>query len=169
LLYPVFEDKKEEESQAPSDPKAKGAKKEEKKAPAKAPAKGGAKGASAEVAAYESPLPLTTAGIESVVLMVDQLFESLPIEALHVFQDIPVVSRDFNLHLHLSRLKRSGHKAELHNNSGLAKEDLSYIIDIPAKEELREVSTTFVETELPKMLPGSSWKGVLNHKDHIPS
>lgn len=55
------------------DKNAKGGKKEEvKKAPAKAPkGRGATASAQAEVAAYESPLPLTTSGIESVVICVD--------------------------------------------------------------------------------------------------
>ena len=47
----------------------------EEVAEAKKAAKGAAKGAkgtsAAEVAAYESPLPLTTSGVESVVIMID--------------------------------------------------------------------------------------------------
>ncbi len=113
--------------------------KEEKKAPpAKAPAKGGKAGggAQAEVAAYESNIPLTTGGVESVVIMVDQMFETLPIEALAIMQKVPVVSRDFNLHLHLHRLKTVGHKAEMHNNFGINKEELNYIVDIPENKTL---------------------------------
>lgn len=51
-----------------------------------APAKGKAdpkKGAaSAEVAAYESPLPTTTAGIESVIFLIDRRIETLPFESM---------------------------------------------------------------------------------------
>ena len=57
--------------------KAAGGKKEDAKKPAKAPPKGAKGTSAAEVAAYESPLPMTTAGVESVVIMVDQLFETL--------------------------------------------------------------------------------------------
>jgi hypothetical protein len=43
---------------------------------------------------------LPTSGIESLILLVDHRIESLPFETLKVFQKIPVLSRDFNLHLH---------------------------------------------------------------------
>lgn len=56
-------------------------KKDDKKG--KPPAKGGKGGAAdALLAAYESNLPLTTAGIESVVLLLDTRLESLPFESL---------------------------------------------------------------------------------------
>ena len=110
-------------------------KEDPKKAPpAKAaPAKGGkpVAGQPVEVAAYESNIPLTTGGVESVVIIVDQMFETLPVEALQVFSKVPVVSRDFNLHLHLHRLKSVGHKAEMHNNLGINKEEMKFIVDIP--------------------------------------
>ena len=110
------------------DPKA-------KQPPAKqaaAPAKGApVKGQEAQLAAYESILPLTTGGIESLVVIVDHCFETLPIESLAVFKSVPVVSRDFNLHVHMNRLKSVNHKAELHNNTGINKEELKYIIDLP--------------------------------------
>jgi hypothetical protein len=49
-----------------------------------APAKGKApaKGQPADLAAYESTLPLTTSGIESIVICVDRRLESLPFEGL---------------------------------------------------------------------------------------
>lgn len=56
-------------------------KKDDKKA--KPPPKGGKGGATdALLAAYESNLPLTTAGIESLVLLLDTKLESLPFESL---------------------------------------------------------------------------------------
>lgn len=85
-------------------------KKDDKKAPpAKAPAKGGAPGKGGDLAAYESNLPLPTSGIESLILLIDHRIESLPIEAMKVFAKVPVVSRDFNIHLYLQRLKTIGH------------------------------------------------------------
>ena len=85
----------------------------------------------AQLAAYESNLPLTSSGIESLILFIDTKIESLPIESLKVFKNVPVLSRDFNLHLYLWRLKALGHMAELHNNKGIPKESLSFIIDPP--------------------------------------
>jgi hypothetical protein len=55
----------------------------------------------------------------------------LPVESLAAFKSVPIVSRDFNLHLHMNRLKSVNHKAELHNNTGINKEELKYIIDLP--------------------------------------
>ena len=101
--------------------------------------------------------------------MVDQMFETLPMEALQVFQRVPVISRDFNLHLHLHRLNSVGHKAEMHNNQGINKEELKYIVDIPANDELRTNGSSFVKDELTKILPGSKWEGIMTHSDHIPS
>jgi hypothetical protein len=74
---------------------------------------------------------LTTGGIESLVVIIDQIFETLPVESLAAFKSVPIVSRDFNLHLHMNRLKSVNHKAELHNNTGINKEELKYIIDLP--------------------------------------
>jgi hypothetical protein len=50
---------------------------------------------------------------------------------LEIFEGIPVVSRDFNLHMYTSRLMRLGHKGELHNNMGISKENLKFIYDPP--------------------------------------
>lgn len=82
------------------------AKKVDPKAKPPAPAKGKApaKGQPSELAAYESTLPLTTGGIESIVILVDRRLESLPFEALECFSKVSVISRDFNLHLHMQRL-----------------------------------------------------------------
>lgn len=109
VINPVLKSPDEEET-APLPGGAKGAvKKDDKKqAPAKAaPAKGSAKGG--ELAAYESNLPLPTSGIESLILLIDNRIESLPIENLKVFGKIPVVARDFNLHLYMNRVKTIGH------------------------------------------------------------
>ena len=169
LIHPEIKEE-EKDGDAAADPKAgKKEKKDDGKKAAKPAGKPGKGGASTEVAAYESPLPLTTGGIESMVIMVDQMLETLPIESLQVFKNIAVVSRDFNLHLHLNRLKNVGHKAEMHNNQGIAKEDLSYIVEIPDKEVLKNIGGHFVQDELPKLTPGSKWEGILTHTDHIPS
>lgn len=82
----------------PADPK-----KPDPKAKAPAPAKGKppAKGMPSELAAFESTLPLTTSGIESIVVCVDKRLESLPFESFEIFNTCAVVSRDFNLHLHM--------------------------------------------------------------------
>ena len=114
-------------------------KKDDKKA-AKPPAKGGKGGAEAQLAAYESNLPLPASGIESLILLLDSKIESLPLESLSVFDKIPVVARDFNLHMQLQRLKSLGHQAELHNNRGVSKEHLSFIVDPPKDDALIEKS-----------------------------
>jgi hypothetical protein len=138
LLNPEV-DVPEEDPQATTGKGGAAAKKEEaKKPPPKAaakPAKGGAAAAQAELSAYESGLPNTTGGVESVVVCVDHRFETLPIEGLNLFRKSPVVSRDLNVHLHMNRLKTVGHKAELHNNRGVSKEDLKYIVDIPTNKD----------------------------------
>lgn len=86
-------------------------KKDDKKAAAKgAPPKGGkAAAGEAQLAAYESNLPLPASGIESVILLIDWKLQSLPLESLKVFKNVPVLARDFNLALHLQRLKSLGH------------------------------------------------------------
>jgi hypothetical protein len=151
-------------AQAPAKGKA-DAKKEDKKA-AKAPAKG--KGAAdAQLAAYESNLPVPSSGIESLVLLVDSKLESLPLESLKVFSGIPVLCRDFNLHMYMQRLKALGHQAELHNNRGVAKETMSYIVDPP--KSLEPQAQALVETELAKMQPGCTWSGILTSTEHTPS
>lgn len=79
-------------------------------------------------------------------MLIDSKIESLPLESLIVFNRIPVVARDFNLHIHLQRLKNLGHQAELHNNRGVQKESLSYIVDIPKEDpNLVKKSTEIVK------------------------
>ena len=57
-------------------------KKPDPKAKAPPAKKAPAKGAPSELAAYESTLPLTTSGIESVVIFIDRRIETLPFESL---------------------------------------------------------------------------------------
>ena len=74
-------------------------KKDDKKG--KAPPPKGGKGYATQLAIYESNLPMTSAGLESVILLIDNKLESLPLENLKVFRDVPVMSRDFNLHMYM--------------------------------------------------------------------
>ena len=113
-----------------------GAKKEEKKAPKDAKKGGGA--SSGELAKYESSLPLPNSEIESVVLLLDWRLSELPLEAMAVFEKVPVVTRDFSLHHYVQRLRRAGHVAGLHNNQGLNKELVRFISDVPKSEALSE-------------------------------
>lgn len=71
------------------------------------------------------------------MIFIDRRIEVLPFESLPCFSKVAVVSRDFNVHLHMQRLIQSGHKAELHNNQGIPKEDVHYVIDVPAVEGLK--------------------------------
>lgn len=146
------------------------AKPDPKKAP---PAKGKPdpkKGtAEKEVAAFESPLPTTTAGIESVIFLIDKRIETLPFESMNAFEKVSAAARDFNLHMHMSRLNAVGHKAELHNNQGLSRDDLHYIVDMPDNEELKEKAEQFITKDMGPLMPGSTWNGILTHKQHIPS
>lgn len=66
-----------------------------------------------------------------MVLLIDHRIESLPFETLPAFAKVPVVARDFNLHMYMQRLKTIGHQAPIHNNTGIQKESLKYIIDAP--------------------------------------
>jgi hypothetical protein len=65
-------------------------------------------------------------------------------------------------------LKNLGHQAELHNNRGVQKENLSYIIDPPKDDALVEKSTA-LKTDMPKMLPGTNWSGIYTATEHNPS
>lgn len=147
--------------------KGKDAKKDDKKDKGKAPPAKGKGGAEAMLAAYESNLPLTSSGIESLVLILDTKLESLPLESLKVFRDIPVISRDFNLHMYVQRLKALGHQADLHNNKGIAKDKLGYIVDPP--KSLEREATDLVKEEFGKMQNGLTWTGVLTNAEHSPS
>jgi len=124
------------------------------------------KGAKDELPKYESNLPLPASGIESMVLLLDSRLSVLPVEACEIFQKVPVLTRDFSLHMYTNRLMNLGHKAELHNNQGIAKDSMTYIYDSPSsiydqfKEEIIDSHT--------KLVPGSQWNGV-DTKDHIPS
>ena len=82
---------------------------------------------------------------------------------------MPVVSRDFNLHLHMSRLKSVGHKAELHNNVGINKEEIRYIVDLPSVPSIQESGSKLVKELMPKMLANSKIDGILTHQTHAPS
>lgn len=168
LLNPESDEPEEVAPTTAGGPSTRGAtgKKDDPKkaAPAKAAPAKGAKGqpaAEAALAQYESNLPTTSSGIENVVICVDHRFETLPIESLNVFRKSPVVSRDLNLHLHMNRLQTLGHKADLHNNRGINKDELRYIIDIPNSPELVEEGTNYVKDEMHKMMPGSNWDGIL--------
>jgi hypothetical protein len=143
----------------------KGGKKEEKAA--KAPPKGKGGGADAALAAYESTLPLPASGLESVMLFIDDRIESLPLEALKVFTNVPVVARDFNMHMYLTRLKWLGHDAGLHNNRGIAKEDLAYIIDPPST--LNDKAKEVCKANMPQMMLNSVWNGTFVPAEHEPS
>ena len=68
----------------------------------------------------------------------------------------------------MQRLNQAGHKAELHNNQGLMKDEVHYIIDVPKVDKLKEQSENFVKN-VPTYLPGSNWQGLLQHKTHIAS
>jgi len=98
---------------------------------------------------------------------VDHRIESLPFESLKVFSKIPSLARDFNLHLHMQRLKALGHQALIHNNNGVQKENLKYIFDAPQPVEDKFVS--YVQNDLPKLLAGSKWDGLLTRQQHAPS
>ena len=85
LINPAVEGMADEAEAVAQAAPAKGGKADPKKddKKAKAPPKGGKGGAAdALLAAYESNLPLTSAGIESVVLFLDTKLESLPFESL---------------------------------------------------------------------------------------
>lgn len=158
----------EEEDPAAPAKGAKDAKKDDKKDKGKAPpAKGKGGAADANLAAYESNLPLTSSGIESLVLILDTKLSSLPLESLKVFREVPVISRDFNIHMYIQRLKTLGHQAELHNNRGISKDKLGYIVDPP--KSLEKEATNLVKEEFNKMQNGLTWKGVLTNAEHSPS
>lgn len=163
-IDPILNPTHEEEDVDVLDPALnKGATKKEeaKKVPPKIPPKAkGGPAAQAELAAYESNLPTTASGIETVVICCDHRFETLPIESLGVFSKASVISRDLNLHLHMNRLKTLDHKANLHNNRGIPKEEMKYIVDLPKSEGVKH-GAHFVKEEMTKMMPGSQWEGIL--------
>jgi len=72
---------------------------------------------------------------------------------------VPVIARDFNLHMYMHRLKSVGHQALIHNNQGISKESLRYIIDPP--QPLEDKSQKFVAGDLPKLLANSKWDGIM--------
>lgn len=124
------------------------------------------KAAKDELPKYESNLPLPTSGIESMVLLLDSRLSSLPIETCEIFNQIPVLTRDFSLHMYTNRLMNLGHKAELHNNQGISKDNLTYIYDPPAsiQEQFKEEIVDQQQT----LIPSSQWRGVTT-QDHVPS
>ena len=72
----------------------------------------------------------------------------------------------------MNRLKTVGHKADLHNNRGINKEELRYIVDIPTNKdaaELQEDGTNYVREVMTKKCEGSKWEGILTGEEHVPS
>lgn len=118
---------------APAEPEEEEGKKDDKKGGKDA--KGAAKGGKDDLPKYESNLPLPNGGIESLILLPDTRLSELPLEALSVLKDIPVLSRDFSLSQYLTRLERVGHKADLHNNQGIAKDKLKFVYDPPSTQK----------------------------------
>lgn len=68
----------------------------------------------------------------------------------------------------MQRLIQVGHKADLHNNQGVAKEDIKYIVDMPDIAPLKSKSEALLK-ELPTLLTGSAINGILTHKSHLAS
>lgn len=156
LINPVIVEAEAEGDVPPPDPKK----------AKEAPAKDAKKGAKDELAKYESNLPLPTSGIESMVLLLDSRLSILPIESCEIFKKIPVMTRDFSLHMYTNRLMNLGHKAELHNNNGIAKDKLSFVYDAP-KTVYEEFKSEVIDKHT-QLVPASVWKGV-NTNDHLPS
>lgn len=167
IINPILKDSSLADIESTQNPKDAKGKADNKKQAPPAKSKAAAKGQPAELAAYESSLPLTPSGIENLILMVDHRIDTLPIETLEVFRNVPSMGRDFNLHMHMQRLKNVGHQAALHNNHGINKEELKYIVDPPTT--LEEKTQTFLDKELNKMMPGSKWEGIMTKSQHIPS
>ncbi len=128
LINPELPDAAVSERESEHVPAKGGAPKKEEKKAGKDVKKGAAAG---ELAKYESSLPLPNSEIESVVLLLDWRLSDLPIDALSVFEKVPVMTRDFSLHHYIQRLKRAGHVASVHNNQGLSRELTRYIGDVP--------------------------------------
>jgi hypothetical protein len=55
----------------------------------------------------------------------------------------------------------------IHNNLGIQKENLRYIFDAP--QPVEEKSTAFMNGDLPKLVAGSKWEGLLTKQHHVPS
>ena len=51
----------------------------------------------------------------------------------------------------------------MHNNTGISKEELRYIVDIPANDALQTQGASFVQGEMVKMMPTAKWEGILAH------
>ena len=157
------EEHKEAKAAGKAPPPKKGA--VEKKAAGK-PVKGAPKAGKGEMGAYETPLELSTGGVESLILLLDNRLMDLPFEAMDICAGVPVVSRDFSLHMYVKRLEKVGHVGELHNNQGLSKENLHYIVDLPNDQVL--TASLKEQVQNMKVVPGTKWEGVLT-EEHIPS
>jgi len=69
----------------------------------------------------------------------------------------------------MNRLKSIGHKAELHNNVGINKEEIRYIVDLPNVPSIQESGSKLIKDLMPKMLANSKIDGILTHQTHAPS
>ncbi|KAL4435549.1 hypothetical protein ABPG74_020325 [Tetrahymena malaccensis] len=141
---------------------AKGAKPTQAAPPKKdnkaAPKKGANKD---ELSEYESPLPPTKTGIESLVLLLDSSLFNLPFEQLSIFKSIPAISRDFSLLQLSKRLKSIGFQPALNNSYGIAKDKLKYVAYSFKKDEpdnKYEIDPIFEKNKT--LLPNCKWEGV---------
>ncbi|EAR90704.2 hypothetical protein TTHERM_00705200 (macronuclear) [Tetrahymena thermophila SB210] len=141
---------------------AKGAKPAQAAPPKKdnkaAPKKGANKD---ELFEYESPLPPTKTGIESLVLLLDTSLFNLPFEQLSIFKSIPAISRDFSLLQLSKRLKSIGFQPTLNNSYGIAKDKLKYVAYSFKKDEpdnKYEIDPIFEKNKT--LLPNCKWEGV---------
>jgi len=69
--------------------------------------------------------------------------------------------------MYLQRLRTVGHKAEIHNNQGVQKDQLKFIVDAP--EPLEKDSTAFMQQEAPKLNAQAKWDGIVAKAQHVPS
>lgn len=76
------------------------------------------KGGKDEIAGYESPLPPSPSGIESVTFLLDEFLYSLPFEELLPVDLVATVSKDSSLFWLSRKLQEISFQPELNNSAG---------------------------------------------------
>ena len=114
------------------------------------------KGGKDEVASYESQLPASPSGIESVTFLLDEFIYGLPFEELVPTDVVATVSKDSSLFWLGRKLEGVGFQSELNNSSGFgADKGKYYAYDFKQEDyNFKSISTSLSQGAPPLKLDG---------------
>ena len=135
--------------------------------PKKPEIKAGLKGAQTGPSTSESVTP-TKAGIESMVLLLDERYMSLPFEQLQVFSEVPVISKDYSLQIHHRRNTNYSSESGGEFLSGKKVQYIAYDTKL-AEGEAKGTHVQF--SNLVQLLKEAKLQGIsgVNSNERIPS